>query len=74
MPTLATAGCGGGSPGEPPGRDIGMCCVDACSYPPVLEDIFLDGAQLTKIVRDGLPEGVEAALEFTVTGSGAIRQ
>jgi hypothetical protein len=56
------------------GRDIGMCCVDACSYPPVLEDIFLDGTRLTKVVREGLPEGVTAALEFSVTGSGAIRQ
>jgi hypothetical protein len=56
------------------GRDIGMCCVDACSYPPVLEDILLNGTKLTKVVHEGLPEGVTAALEFTVTGSGAIRQ
>ncbi len=56
------------------GRDIGMCCVDACSYPPVLEDILLNGTKLTKVVREGLPAGLEAALEFTVTGSGAIRQ
>ena len=55
------------------GRDIGMCCVDACNYPPVLEDILLNGTVLTKIVRDGLPAGATAALEFTVTGSGAIR-
>ena len=56
------------------GRDIGMCCVDACNYPPVLEDILLNGTKLTKVVRDGLPAGATAALEFTVTGSGAIRQ
>jgi len=56
------------------GRDIGMCCVDACNYPPVLEDILLNGIKLTKVVRDGLPAGVTAALEFSVTGSGAIRQ
>jgi hypothetical protein len=56
------------------GLDIRMCCVDACAYPPVLEDILLNGTKLTKVVHDGLPEGVQAALEFTVTGSGAIRQ
>lgn len=56
------------------GRDIGTCCVDACNYPPVLEDILLNGTKLTKVVRDGLPAGASAALEFTVTGSGAIRQ
>ena len=55
------------------GRDIGMCCVDPCGYPPVVEDILLNGAKLTKVVRDGLPDGVAAALEFSVTGSGAIR-
>ena len=57
------------------GRDIGMCCVDACNYPPVLEDILLNGTKLTKVVRDGLPAGVRAAaLEFSVDGRGAIRQ
>jgi len=56
------------------GRDIGMCCVDACNYPPVLEDILLNGTKLTKVVREGLPAGVTAALEFAVTGGGAIRQ
>lgn len=56
------------------GRDIGMCCVDACNYAPVLEDLLLNGTKLTKVVRDGLPPGVSAALEFTVDGSGAIRQ
>jgi hypothetical protein len=55
------------------GRDIAMCCVDACSYPPVLEDILLNGTKLTKVVRDGLPAGATAALEFTLTGNGAIR-
>ena len=54
-------------------RDIAMCCVDACSYPPALEDILLNGTKLTKVVRDGLPAGATAALEFTVSGSGAIR-
>ncbi len=56
------------------GRDLGICCVDASSYPPVPEDILLDGTKLTKVVRDGLPAGVTAALEFTATGSGAIRR
>lgn len=55
------------------GRDIGMCCVDACNYPPALEDILLDGTKLTRVVRDGLPVGATAALEFTVMGGGAIR-
>jgi hypothetical protein len=56
------------------GRDMGMCCVDACNDPPVLEDILLNGTRLTKVVRDRLPDGVGAALEFSVTGNGAIRQ
>jgi hypothetical protein len=56
------------------GRDIGMCCVDACDYRPVLEDIVLNGTKLTKIVHDALPAGIEAALEFSVTGDGVIRQ
>lgn len=55
------------------GRDIGMCCVDSCNYPPVLEDILLNGTKLTKVVHDGLPSGLTAALEFTVTGSGTIQ-
>jgi len=42
-------------------------------YPPVLEDILLNGTKLTKVVREGLPVGATAALEFTVTGSGTIR-
>ena len=56
------------------GRDIGACCVDACSYPPILEDILLNGTKLTKVVREGLPVGATAALEFTIDGHGAIRQ
>lgn len=56
------------------GRDIGMCCFDACNYPPVLEDILLNGTKLTKVVREGLPSGARAALEFSVDGQGAIRQ
>jgi len=56
------------------GRDIGACCFDACSYPPVLEDILLNGTKLTKVVREGLPVGAAVALEFTVDGRGAIRQ
>ena len=54
------------------GRDIGACCVDACNFPPVLEDIALNGTKLTKVVRDGLPAGVTAALEFSVSGAGVI--
>jgi hypothetical protein len=56
------------------GRDIGMCCVDACNYRPVLEDILLNGTKLTKVVRDGLPAGIEVALEFSIDGDGRIRQ
>jgi hypothetical protein len=56
------------------GRDIGMCCVDACNYPPVLEDILLNGTKLTHVVREGLPVGVSAALEFRVESDGTIRQ
>ena len=56
------------------GRDIGACCVDACNYPPVLEDISLNGTKLTKVVREGLPAGVTAALEFSVTGTGTVGQ
>ena len=56
------------------GRDIGMCCVDACNYGPVLEDISLNGTKLTKVVREGLPAGVSAALEFSVDGRGTMRQ
>jgi hypothetical protein len=56
------------------GRDIGMCCVDSCNFQPVLEDISLNGTKLAKVVREGLPAGVIAALEFSVTGTGAIRQ
>jgi hypothetical protein len=55
-------------------RDIGMCCVDACNYGPVLEDILVNGTKLTKVVRQGLPTGVSAALEFSVDGRGAVRQ
>jgi hypothetical protein len=53
-------------------RDIGACCVDACAYPPVLQDVFVNGTQLTRVVSDGLPEGIPAALEFSVTASGAV--
>jgi hypothetical protein len=51
-----------------------MCCVDACSYGPVLEDILVNGTKLTKVVREGLPTGVSAALEFSVDGRGTVRQ
>jgi hypothetical protein len=56
------------------GRDIGMCCVDACNYAPVLEDILVNGTKLTKVVREGLPVGASAALEFSVDGRGTVRQ
>ena len=56
------------------GRDIGVCCFDPCNYPPVLEDILLNGMKLTTVVREGLPDGLTAALEFSVDGRGAIRQ
>ena len=51
-----------------------MCCLDACNYPPVLEDILLNGTKLTTVVREGLPAGPSVALEFMVGGNGAIRQ
>ncbi len=54
------------------GADPEACCVNACSPPPVVEDILLNGTKLTRVVHDGLPESVSAALEFTVTGSGTI--
>ncbi len=53
--------------------DPNTCCVNACSPPSVVEDILLNGTKLTKVVHDNLPTGVTAALEFTVTGSAAIR-
>ena len=55
------------------GRDLGMCCVDACGYPPVLDEISLNGTKLTHVVHDALPAGYESALEFSVTASGSIR-
>jgi hypothetical protein len=39
----------------------------------VVEDVFLNGTKLTKIVHDTLPSGVTSALEFAVTGSGTVR-
>jgi hypothetical protein len=54
-------------------KDVGMCCFDSCNYPPVLEDILLNGTKLTKVVRDNLPSGLTAALEFTVKGDGTIQ-
>ena len=55
------------------GTDPGTCCINSCSPPPVVEDILLNGTKLTRVVTDGLPAGVTVALEFTVTGSGTIR-
>ena len=55
------------------GTDPNACCLNSCSPPPVVEDILLNGTKLTKIVHDSLPSGVTSALEFTVTGSGAVR-
>jgi hypothetical protein len=54
------------------GRDIGMCCIDACAYPPALEDIRLNGTRLTHVVRSGLPDGLAAALEFTLLRDGSV--
>lgn len=56
------------------GRDPAMCCLDACNFPPVLEDIYVNGTKLTKVVHEGLPAGAYAALEFTLTGDGRVRQ
>jgi len=54
-------------------KDVGMCCFDSCNYPPVIEDILLNGTTLTKVVHDNLPSGLTAALEFTVKGDGTIQ-
>lgn len=54
------------------GRDIAMCCVDACAYPPALRDIYLNGTKLTRVVTDGLPAGATAALEFTLRRDGTV--
>jgi hypothetical protein len=55
------------------GTDPNACCINSCSPPPVVEDVFLNGTKLTKIVHDTLPSGVTSALEFAVTGSGTVR-
>jgi hypothetical protein len=55
------------------GTDPNACCLNSCSPPPVVEDVLLSGTKLTKIVHDNLPSGVTSALEFTVTGSGTIK-
>jgi hypothetical protein len=55
------------------GTDPQACCINSCSPPPVVEDILLNGTKLTKVVRDGLPAGVTAALEFTLKGDGTIQ-
>ena len=54
-------------------KDVGMCCFDSCNYPPVIEDVLLNGTTLTKVVHDNLPSGLTAALEFTVKGDGTIQ-
>jgi hypothetical protein len=53
--------------------DPNACCLNACSPPSVTSDILLNGTKLTKVVVDGLPVGATAALEFTLTGDGTIR-
>ena len=55
------------------GTDPNACCLNSCSPPPVVEDVLLNGTKLTKVVRDGLPAGVTAALEFTLKGDGTIQ-
>jgi hypothetical protein len=40
----------------------------------VLEDILLDGARQTPVVREGRLAPLMAALELNVDGSGAIRR
>ena len=55
------------------GTDPNACCLNSCSPPPVVEDILLNGTKLTRVVTDGLPAGVTVALEFTVTGSGTVK-
>jgi hypothetical protein len=53
--------------------DPNACCLNACSPPSVTADILLNGTKLTKVVTDGLPVGATAALEFTLSGDGTIR-
>jgi hypothetical protein len=55
------------------GTDPNACCLNSCSPPPVVEDVLLNGTKLTRVVRDGLPAGVTAALEFTLKGDGTIQ-
>jgi len=55
------------------GRDIATCCVDACAYPPVVRDIYLNGTKLTRTVTNGLPAGISVALEFTLGRDGTVR-
>ncbi len=56
------ASCGSDSPVEPAAVDVRVANVSR------LPAGCPDG------VREGLPAGATAALEFTVTGSGAIRR
>jgi hypothetical protein len=53
--------------------DPNACCINSCSPPPVVEDILLNGTKLTKVVHDGLPSGVTAAVEFALKGDGTIQ-
>jgi hypothetical protein len=55
------------------GTDPNTCCINSCSPPPVVDEIQLNGTKLTKVVRDNLPSGVTAALEFTLKGDGTIK-
>ena len=55
------------------GTDPNACCLNSCSPPPVVEDVLLNGTKLTRVVRDGLPAGVTAALEFTLRSDGTIQ-
>jgi hypothetical protein len=40
----------------------------------LLVGALLNGTKLTTVVREGLPDGLTAALEFSVDGGGAVRQ
>jgi hypothetical protein len=52
-------------------QDIQGCCMDPCGTgPQVTQDVFANGFRLTRVVRDGLPAGVEAAVQFRLTPEG----
>ena len=55
-------------------QDIQGCCVDPCNTGfQVTEDVFANGVRLTRVVRDGLPGGIAAAVQFVVQPDGSVQ-